>query len=69
MCRFGPKIIRYRDLQVVSEHCLGAFNCAFTHLHMSMANRSFRMHNGIGIDLTRSGFANDSSEPSEILLC
>jgi hypothetical protein len=32
---FGPKIIGYRDLRVVSEHCLGAFNCAFTHLHMS----------------------------------
>jgi hypothetical protein len=32
---FGPKIIGYHDLRVVSEHCLGAFNCAFTHLHMS----------------------------------
>ena len=74
MCRFRPKIIGYHDLQVLSEHCLGALDCAFTHLHIyicqaPMANRSFRMHNGLGIDLTRSGFANDSSEPSKILLC
>ena len=31
-----PKIIGYHDLQVIPEHCLGAFDdCAFTHLHMS----------------------------------
>ena len=24
------------DLQAVSEYCLGAFDCAFTHLHMTL---------------------------------
>jgi len=56
---FGPKIIGYHDLQVISEHCLGAFDCAFTHLHMSGSDGQSIVPRFTKdcIRLTRSGFA------------